>query len=134
MQRPGPLPGDGQQLAVGFHLLDLPGEFGVAVDDQRAPLGVADQSLLPLAEHPHQGDHVFAGQVELGNGGRVGDGVAVDSQMAEGFAHALLLDEGGEDLFVAVDDVLHAGGWKTTKKVILFFKKRVFLVSKQLKG
>lgn len=110
MQRPGPFPRNGQKLAVGFHLLYFPGEFGVAVDDQRAPLGVADQSLFSLAKHPHQGNHVFAGQVELGDGCRVGDGVAVDSQMAEGFAHALLLDEGGEDLFVAMDDVLDAGG------------------------
>lgn len=75
-------------------------------------MGVADQSLFSLAKHAHQGDHVFAGQVELSYRRRVGDGVPVDSQMPEGFTHALLLDEGGQDLFVAVDDVLHTGGWR----------------------
>lgn len=112
MQQPCPFPWDGQQLAVSFHLVYFPGEVGVAVDDQRAPLGVADQSLFSLAEHAHQGDHVFAGHVELGDGRRVGDGVPVDAEVAEGFAHALLLDEGWQDLFVAVDDVLDTGGWR----------------------
>lgn len=89
----------------------FPGQVDVAVDDQGAPLSIAHQSLFSLAEQAHQGDHVFAGQVELGDGGRVGDGVAVDSQVAEGFAHAFLLDEGRQDLFVAVDDVLDTRGW-----------------------
>lgn len=111
MQYPRPFPWDGQQLAVGFHLVYFPGQVAVAVDDQGAPLGVADQSLFSLAKHAHQGDHVYAGQMELSDRRRVGDGVPVDSQMTEGFAHALLLDEGWQDLFVAVDDVLDTGGW-----------------------
>lgn len=75
-------------------------------------MGVADQSLFSLAKHAHQRDHVFAGQMELGDWRRVGDGVPVDSKMAEGFAHAFLLDEGRQDLFVAVDDILDTGGWR----------------------
>lgn len=111
MQHPRPFPWDGQQLAVSFHLVYFPGQVGVAVNDQGAPVGVADQSLFALAKHAHQGDHVFAGQMELGDGRRVGDGVPVDSQMTEGLAHAFLLDEGWQDLFVAVDDILDTGGW-----------------------
>lgn len=111
VQHPRPLPRDGQQLAAGLHMVYFAGQVGVAVDDQGAAVGVADQSLLPLAEQAHQGHHVFAGQVQLGDGGRVGDGVAVDAQVAEGFAHALLLDEGRQDLLVAVDDVLDPRGW-----------------------
>lgn len=73
---------------------------------------VADQSLFSLAKHAHQRDHVFAGQVELGDRRRVGDGVPVDPEVAEGFAHAFLLDERRQDLFVAVDDILDTGGWR----------------------
>ena len=51
--------------------------------------------------------------MELGDRRRVCDGVAVDAEVAEGFAHVLLLDEGGEDLFVAVDDVLDTCSWWT---------------------
>lgn len=113
MQQPWPFPWDGQKLAVGFHLVYFPGQVGVAVNDQSAPLGVAHQSLFPLAKIANQGDHVFTRQVELGNWRRVGDGVSVDSEMAERFAHAFLLDESGQDLFVAVNDVLDSGGlWK----------------------
>lgn len=109
---PGPFPRDGQQLAVRLHLVDFPGQVRVTVDDHGAALGVVDQRLLPLAKPPHQVDKVHAGQVQLGDGGRVGDGVPVDPEVAKGFAHVLLLDESREDLFVAVDDVLDAGSWK----------------------
>lgn len=110
MQPPRPFPRDGQQLAIGFHLVYFPGQVSVTVNHHGAPLGVVDQSLFSLAKHPHQGDDVFAGEMQLGDRSCVGDGVAVDPQMAEGFAHAFLLDEGGQDLFVAVDYVLDAGG------------------------
>ena len=110
MQHPGPLPRDGQELSVGFHLVYLSSQIGVGIDDQGTPLSVVHQSLVSLAERAHQRDQVLAGQMELGDRRRVGDGVAVDSVVAEGLAHALLLDKGGEDLFVAVDNVLHAGG------------------------
>lgn len=111
MQPPRPFPWDGQQLAISFHLVYFPGQVSVTVNDHGAPLGVVDQSLLALAKHPHQGDDVFAGEMQLGNRSCVGDGVPVDSQVAEGFTHAFLLDEGWQDLFVAVDYVLDTGGW-----------------------
>lgn len=118
MQPPGPFPWDGQQLAIGFHLVYFPGEFIVAVDEQGAALGVVDQSLFSLAKPPDQRDDVSAGQMQLGDRSRVGDGVAVDSQVAKGFAHALLLDEGRQHLFVAVDDVLDAGSWWNDWQVV----------------
>lgn len=119
MQPSGPFPWDGQKLSVSFHNVYPPGQVSVTVNHQGAPLGVADQGLFSLAEHPHQGDHVFAGQVELGNTCCVGDGVPVDSEVTEGFTHAFLLDEGRQDLFVAVDDVLDSGGWRNEQGMFL---------------
>lgn len=111
MQHPGPLPWYGQQLAVRLHLVDFSGQFGVSVDDQSASLSVIHQSLFSLAKLAHQGDHFLPGKVQLRDGRRVGDGVPVDPVVTEGFTHALLLDEGWEDLFVAVNDVQDASGW-----------------------
>lgn len=111
MQSSRPFPRDWQQLAVRLHLVNLPGEFSVTVDDHGAPLGVVNQSLFPLAKYPHRGDDVFASQMQLSDGSRVRYGVAVDSKMAESFAHTFFLDVGREDLFVAMDDVLDTSGW-----------------------
>lgn len=108
-KRSGLLGSDRQQFTSGFHLLNLPGQALICLDDQRTLLGVADQRLLARPKQPHQRQGLFGGQVQFGDGRRVGDGVAVDAVVPEGSAHALLLVEGREHLLVAVNDVLHPG-------------------------
>lgn len=111
MQDPGFFDSDGQKLPCSLHLLYLPGQCHVTLNDQGALLGVADQGLLSRAEHAHQWEGLLRRQVKLSDGCRVGDGVAVDAIVAEGATHALFLVEGREDLFVAVDDILDTSGW-----------------------
>ena len=113
-----PLHRDWQQLSVGLHQVYPPRKVCVTVDAEGAALGVVHQCLLAVAEGAHQGGGVLAGQVELCDGRRVGDGVAVDAVVAEGLGHVLLLVVGSEDLLVAVDDVLDARGLEREESII----------------
>ena len=113
---------DGQQLSIGLHLLDLPGQLLVRLDGQSTALSIVHQCLLSRTEGTHQRHGLFSGQVELSYGGRVGDGVPVDAVMTEGTTHALLFVEGREDLLVAVDDVLNSRCCTGKKKYMDSFR------------